>query len=474
MASQGEDFVTLLAVSADGSHNPQPFRLRVDQPLRRFLRAYANFRELGPTQEVDLKVMSEKCGQLDLACSANAYSFKDGDTVIVTTSGAQASADGDAAAALWQQPKEEPEEAAGGYANADAMGRHGNRGRGRGAVVSIKRPSRHVRESTEKRVSPKAKAEAKHKAKGKAKAKAKAKGKAKGKAKAVRMESRSQMSLVGTPERARISKSAVVLALSPSVPRSRVQRTKITSGPAKGWHVAVWLRDTAGKSSLRWRIVSPDRDVAFSRFRSTSGKANLQDTVGEGVFTQIYTAIRPQLVRRINAKRADIENAAPPKKRRLSGLDDVTPAPLPAPRSSVAPTQPFDAETEGEQAGDTQWACSCLAHLRRHPHCLTGARRQPAVIHLLNNVLVGRAEGCDVILDSQRTPQMISRTHAAVTRQGDRYILTDQGSLNGLHVNGEKVNGTQALTSGDVVTFGVPSAQPEFDYLFESRPSEAE
>lgn len=69
-------------------------------------------------------------------------------------------------------------------------------------------------------------------------------------------------------------------------------------------------------------------------------------------------------------------------------------------------------------------------------------------------------------------PQMISRNHASIRRDSTGFVLADQGSLNGVLVNGERVQGERLLRSGDILTFGVPVAAPEFDYVFEERPAE--
>ena len=47
----------------------------------------------------------------------------------------------------------------------------------------------------------------------------------------------------------------------------------------------------------------------------------------------------------------------------------------------------------------------------------------------------------------------VSRRHAVVTRRGDEVVLWDDRSLNGVHVNGERV--AQALLQhGDAIALG--------------------
>ncbi len=60
---------------------------------------------------------------------------------------------------------------------------------------------------------------------------------------------------------------------------------------------------------------------------------------------------------------------------------------------------------------------------------------------------IGRWEGNDIVVDDR----WVSRTHAQIRREGERYILEDRGSKNGTFVNGRRITGPTALTDGDVV-----------------------
>lgn len=79
-----QSFLHLLAVAADGSHEPQTFRLRWDQPLRRFARAYAVFRELSAESESTLRLSTPEHPELDLDATASTYAFCDGQEVLFT------------------------------------------------------------------------------------------------------------------------------------------------------------------------------------------------------------------------------------------------------------------------------------------------------------------------------------------------------------------------------------------------------
>ncbi len=66
---------------------------------------------------------------------------------------------------------------------------------------------------------------------------------------------------------------------------------------------------------------------------------------------------------------------------------------------------------------------------------------------LSGSLVLGRSDECDVQLDDTR----VSRRHASLTRDGDRWILEDLGSRNGTLVNGERLAGPRALAFGDRV-----------------------
>ncbi len=66
------------------------------------------------------------------------------------------------------------------------------------------------------------------------------------------------------------------------------------------------------------------------------------------------------------------------------------------------------------------------------------------------SVVIGRREGCDIVL----TDDSISRKHARLDRRRDVYTIHDLGSTNGIKVNGDKITARE-LKSGDVLTLGV-------------------
>ena len=119
-----------------------------------------------------------------------------------------------------------------------------------------------------------------------------------------------------------------------------------------------------------------------------------------------------------------------------------TPPVPPAPPSFAAPTA-YALTLVGFQKG-------CPPHCRRrHPMHLPQRIELPSVA---GSVLTfGRADGCDVQLDSLLYPTMISRKHArlvAAETEGT-WIVNDCGAANGTHVNGQSVGGASKDCGGE-------------------------
>jgi pSer/pThr/pTyr-binding forkhead associated (FHA) protein len=64
--------------------------------------------------------------------------------------------------------------------------------------------------------------------------------------------------------------------------------------------------------------------------------------------------------------------------------------------------------------------------------------------------VLGRSRDCDVVLDDSS----VSRRHARLRPQQDRWTLEDLDSTNGVRVNGRTLRGVQAVRSGDRIELG--------------------
>lgn len=58
----------------------------------------------------------------------------------------------------------------------------------------------------------------------------------------------------------------------------------------------------------------------------------------------------------------------------------------------------------------------------------------------------------------QLLDRIVSKTHCHIDRSDGKFVLIDQGSLNGTYVNGERVQGTRVLKQDDEITLGSTKA----------------
>jgi DNA-binding NtrC family response regulator/pSer/pThr/pTyr-binding forkhead associated (FHA) protein len=85
-----------------------------------------------------------------------------------------------------------------------------------------------------------------------------------------------------------------------------------------------------------------------------------------------------------------------------------------------------------------------------HAYLLVFEGASSVAVHLRpdGDVVIGRGDGAQVRL----ADSSISRAHARISMSGGRAEIADLGSQNGTKVNGERIVGSRALLSGDVVT----------------------
>ncbi|MGH7897275.1 MAG: FHA domain-containing protein, partial [Candidatus Binatia bacterium] len=89
---------------------------------------------------------------------------------------------------------------------------------------------------------------------------------------------------------------------------------------------------------------------------------------------------------------------------------------------------------------------------------LEGSRPGEATMFEGDRLTIGRAASCDLVLEDQS----ISRTHAAIEREGEAFVLVDLGSNNGTFVEGQKARITRhRLKNGDQITLGKSRLQVE-------------
>lgn len=75
-----------------------------------------------------------------------------------------------------------------------------------------------------------------------------------------------------------------------------------------------------------------------------------------------------------------------------------------------------------------------------------------------SRVVLGRSRECDIVIADAN----VSRRHAEMRRNGDRWSIVDLGSTNGIKVNGRRLDQAE-LNDGDQVTIGVSVMSFELD-----------
>ncbi len=78
------------------------------------------------------------------------------------------------------------------------------------------------------------------------------------------------------------------------------------------------------------------------------------------------------------------------------------------------------------------------------------AARLPVLALPSKSATIGRAPDCDLLL----TDTSVSRRHAELRREDERWLLRDLGSRNGTRVNGARVTGEMEVRPGDQVSIG--------------------
>ncbi len=84
-------------------------------------------------------------------------------------------------------------------------------------------------------------------------------------------------------------------------------------------------------------------------------------------------------------------------------------------------------------------------------YLLEPAGRAGEAYPLTEEVSVGRAPGCGVVLDDDT---FVSQVHARLFRRGRETYVEDLGSTNGTFVNSERITEVTRLRRGDRVQFG--------------------
>jgi pSer/pThr/pTyr-binding forkhead associated (FHA) protein len=121
--------------------------------------------------------------------------------------------------------------------------------------------------------------------------------------------------------------------------------------------------------------------------------------------------------------------------------------------ASLVSDQPDDQTTISYQPGEDERALAPVAGLAREQAALVirsgGGRAGETYALEAERTTIGRHPDADIFLDDVT----VSRNHAVVQREESRYVLLDEGSLNGTFVNRRRSE-KAALADGDEIQIG--------------------
>ena len=174
-----------------------------------------------------------------------------------------------------------------------------------------------------------------------------------------------------------------------------------------------------------------------------------------------------------------IAQAHPAQAAAMPHAHAITAAVPPAPPTPPVPPAPPSFAAAPAYALTLERSQGCSPHCgRRHPMHLPQRIELPSVAGEV--LTLGRADECDVQLDSLLYPTMISRKHArlvAAETEGT-WIVDDCGAANGTHVNGHSVGGAskdgntqvakraRVLQVGDVLCLGTMRGRTSSDAVY--------
>ena len=107
-------------------------------------------------------------------------------------------------------------------------------------------------------------------------------------------------------------------------------------------------------------------------------------------------------------------------------------------------------DTAGAAAAPVRSAARRVKKAPRRAAIVEGASTSGKNFDLGQELTLGRADKCHVVLDDT----YVSQVHARIFSRGDSYYIEDLGSTNGTYLNRKRVGGPTELQRGDRVKIG--------------------
>jgi pSer/pThr/pTyr-binding forkhead associated (FHA) protein len=115
--------------------------------------------------------------------------------------------------------------------------------------------------------------------------------------------------------------------------------------------------------------------------------------------------------------------------------------------------KPATSRAQPVRATSATGARSSPRKVKKAPHkavVVQGNSHRGVTFNLQDELVIGRAATCQVVLDDS----YVSQVHARLFAKGDSYMVEDLGSTNGTYLNRRKVTAPTELRRGDQVKIG--------------------
>ncbi|MEA2460317.1 MAG: hypothetical protein QOH90_494 [Actinomycetota bacterium] len=122
-------------------------------------------------------------------------------------------------------------------------------------------------------------------------------------------------------------------------------------------------------------------------------------------------------------------------------------------RSMNADLRPATGPTRGDARAAKRPAPAPSRRIKQAPRKMTvieGEELKGKSFPLGDEIIIGRAERCHIILKDS----YVSQVHARVFAKGDIYMVEDMGSTNGTYVNRNRVTSPTEVLRGDRLKIG--------------------
>ena len=168
---------------------------------------------------------------------------------------------------------------------------------------------------------------------------------------------------------------------------------------------------------------------------------------------------KPTIDKEYLKKLAEKIKAEKARKESLNHKNDSTPTP-----PSISSISSKYLDDDDEEMASEKTAIIDLSALSGHPAdakltIVDGKDTGKNIEITKDEIIAGRSLDNDFVISDSS----VSRKHFKITKEGDRFMISDMGSGNGTKVNGSKITSSTTLSDGDIISAG--ARQIKFEIL---------